>query len=139
MQTVVSVAMKCLALLALVLVAASCGGTTHSARTVTFSTGGAFPTATIVGRYSAAGCTHDSRVVAGEARLFYEHSTTAPGPADLYYYDMRFAYAHFQADGCTSTQLGNALRALPARQRTWLLHNLSSTFRHVFSTALAAA
>ena len=41
----------------------------------------------------ARSCTH--------AALDYAHSTGLPGPADLYYYDLRESYAHAQADGCT--------------------------------------
>lgn len=125
-----------------VLALAACGGSamSHTGRTVTFSTAGAFPTATIVGTYSAAGCAHDSRVIVDNADLFYEHSTKLPGPADLYFYDMRFAYAHFEADGCTSDQLGTVVRSrLTAARRIWLLRNLPGDFRRIFSAALAAA
>jgi hypothetical protein len=125
------------------LVLAACGGSgggAHTAHTVTFSTAGAFPTATIVGHYSASGCSRDADVVFHDARLFYTHSTSAPGPADLYFYNMRFAYAHFQADGCSPAQLGDRMtRDLSAAQRTWLLANLPSDFRHIFAVARAAA
>ena len=123
-----------------VLVLAACGGASHTGRTVTFKGAGTFPPATIAGTYSVSGCRHDSRVIVDNARLFYEHSTTAPGPADLYFYDMRFAYAHFEADGCTSKQLGDALTAgLTPPRRTWLLGHLPSDFRGIFRAALNAA
>lgn len=118
------------------LVAAGCGGAraARTGHTVTFVTGGAFPTATIVGRYSAAGCAHDARAIVHDAQLYYAHSTTAPGPADLYYYDMRFDVAHLQADDCTSAQLGAALaRGLTRRQRGFLLRNVASNLRRAFA------
>ena len=142
-ESVVSGQMKILALLAIVLVAAGCGGGSSAsprAHTVTFSTAGAFPTLTIAGKYSPARCRHDSGTIVQNARLFYKHSTTLPGPADLYYYDMREGYAYFQADGCLNAQLGAALTSgLTARQRTWLLANLPADFERIFSAALAAA
>jgi hypothetical protein len=123
------------------LVCAACGGTTtRKGRTVTFTSGGNFPPSTIVGSYSVRGCAADTKTVVNDARLYYRHSTGAPGPADLYYYDMREAYAHFQADVCTSKQLGEALeRGLTARQRTFLLHNVASDLHHALSAALHAA
>lgn len=129
------------AALPLVLLAAACGGgTTHIGRTVTFSSAGAFPPSTIVGTYSARGCASDARTIVHEAHLYFVHSTVAPGPADLYYYDLRFAYAHFQADGCTSEQLGTALNeGLTARQRAFLLANVASSLRRPFQQALQAA
>ena len=133
--------MKTLALVLVALLVAGCGGGSAkpTGRTVTFATAGAFPTLTIVGHYSAAGCGHDGGVIAENALLFYRHSTTAPGPADLYFYDMREGYAHFQADVCTSRQLGAALvRGLTPRQRTWLLANLPGDFSRIFRTALGA-
>lgn len=123
------------------LVAAGCGGAkaARSGHTVTFKTAGSFPTATIVGRYSVSGCAHDARVIVHDARLYYAHSTTAPGPADLYYYDMRFDFAHFQADDCTSAQLGTALvRGLTPRQRRFLLRNVASNLHRAFTAALDA-
>ncbi len=127
-----------LLLLPLVLVACGATAAKPAGRTLTFQTAGAFPTATIVGRYSARGCTKDADEIAHQARLYYLHSTTAPGPADLYFYDMRFAYAHFQADACTSAQLGKALRAgLTAPQRTFLLGNVSGELHAAFHAALA--
>jgi len=134
--------MRRLLLIACVLLLAGCGGSgaSRTGRTVTFSTAGAFPTLTIVGKYSPSGCARDSNVIVQNARFFYEHSTTEPGPADLYYYDMREGYAHFQADECPSKQLGDAMtRGLTARQRRWLLGNLPSTFEQIFRTAEAAA
>jgi hypothetical protein len=131
---------RALVVLPIVLVAAACGGTraSHTGHTVTFKSGGAFPPSTIVGTYSARGCAADARRVAAEARRFYAHSNGAPGPADLYYYDLRFAYAHFQADGCTSDELRQAMEAgLTARQRTFLLHNVASDLYRAFHSALA--
>jgi hypothetical protein len=126
-------------LLALVVIPlAGCGGAAHRARTITFETAGAFPTATIVGKYSVRGCAKDAREIVHQARLYYLHSTTAPGPADLYFYDMRFAYAHFQADACTSAQLGKALRrGLTPRERAFLLGNVSGDLHRAFAAALA--
>jgi hypothetical protein len=118
---------------------AGCGGSgsARTGRTVTFRTSGAFPAETIVGTYSVRGCTADARTLVRQARLYYAHSTGALGPADLYYYDLRFAYAHFQADGCTSTELGRAMRAgLTGRQRTFLLHNVASNLYKPFRAAL---
>jgi len=129
-------------LLLLAVVAAGCGrgAASRTGHTITFQTAGAFPTATIVGTYSVRGCTHDARVLVRDARTYYLHSTGAPGPADLYYYDMRFAYAHFQADGCTSGQLGAAMiSGLTARQRTFLLGNVASNLRRAFRDALNLA
>jgi hypothetical protein len=127
-------------LLILPFVLAACGGTAaHTGRTVTFETAGTFPPATITGTYSAAGCAKDARTVVADARQYYTHSTTAPSPADLYFYDMRFAYAHFEADGCASAQLGTALRhGLTARQRTFILDNVSSDLERPFRAALDA-
>lgn len=137
--------MKTVSLVSIVLATAALaacggGGGSHTPHTVTFSTAGAFPTATIVGHYSAAGCARDADVVFRDAKLFYTHSTTAPGPADLYFYDMRFDYAHFEADGCSPAQLGARMaHDLSARQRTWLLANLPSDFQRILATARAAA
>jgi hypothetical protein len=118
--------------------AAACGGATQrTGRTVTFSSAGNFPPATIVGTYSVQGCEADTHTLVGDALLYYRHSNGAPGPADLYYYDMREAYAHFQADGCTSEELGQAMkRRLNARQRAFLLHNVASDLSRVFHAAL---
>jgi hypothetical protein len=81
----------------------------------------------------------DARTLVDDARLYYAHSTGAPGPADLYYYDMRFAYAHFEADNCTSKELGGAMkRGLTARQRAFLLHNVASDLYRAFHSALGA-
>jgi hypothetical protein len=122
------------------LLSAACGGgTPRRGHTVTFSGGGTFPPATIVGSYSVRGCLADAHTLVGDERLFYAHSSGAPGPADLYYFDMRLAYAHFVADGCTSKELGQAMsRGLTARQRAFLLHNVSSDLQRVFRTALDA-
>lgn len=121
------------------LLVAGCGGASRVGRTITFQTAGAFPPATITGTYSAAGCARDARTIAADARLYYLHMTGSLAPADLYYYDLRFAYAHFQADGCTSAELGNALvRGLTARQRMFLLSNVSSDLRRPFRAALRA-
>jgi hypothetical protein len=122
------------------LVSAACGGGTHrKGRTVTFTTAGNFPPLTITGTYSVQGCASDTHTVVSDALLYYKHSTGAPGPADLYYYDMRESYAHFEADACTSKELGQALeRRLTARQRTFLLRNVASDLRRVFRAALDA-
>src|SRR5579875_1642445 len=126
-------------LLLAVLVAAGCGGASPKGRTVTFDDGGAFPPATIVGTYSAAGCGSDARTVVGDARLYYVHSTGGLPPADLYYHDLRLAFAHLQADGCTSRQLGAAMTSgLSARQRAFLLRNVASDLEHAFRAALDA-
>jgi hypothetical protein len=133
--------MKRLVLVLLALIPTACGGAgpSQTGRTVTFASAGAFPPSTIVGTYSVRGCAADARTVVQDARLYYAHSTGAPGPADLYYYDMRFAYAHFQADGCTSRELGEAMKArLTARQRTFLLRNVASNLRRAFDAALAS-
>ena len=135
---------RLLLLFALVpLTLAACGSaaqTARTGRTVTFETAGTFPPATITGTYSTRGCLDDAREIVHNARLYYVHSTSAPGPADLYYYDLRFAYAHFDADACTSSQLGDALkRGLTARQRAFLLHNVASDLLGPFRAALKAA
>jgi hypothetical protein len=133
---------RALALALLVVCAfAGCGGggASRTGRTVTFDTSGVFPTATIVGSYSVRGCAADAATLVREARLYYAHSTGALGPADLYYYDLRFAYAHLQADGCTSKELGEAMEGgLTARQRSFLLHNVASNLYHAFREALNA-
>jgi hypothetical protein len=122
------------------LVAAGCGGgTTRKGHTVTFSGGGAFPPATIVGSYSVQGCISDAKTIALDSRSYYVHSTSGPGPADLYYDDMRRSYAHFEADACTSKELGDAMkRGLTPRQRTFLLRNVASDLHRAFQAALAA-
>jgi len=132
--------MRRLPLLLVVLVLAACGGSARTrAHTVTFDTGGAFPTATIVGHYSVRNCTRDARTVVDNAREYYRHSTSGLAPADLYFYETRFAYAHFTADGCTPVQLGNALtHGLTAPQRRFLLANLSSNLAVPFRDALKA-
>ena len=132
--------MRRLSLVLVLLVLAACGGSARTAaHTVTFQTAGAFPTATIVGHYSVRNCTHDARVVVDNAREFYRHSTGGLGPADLYFYDTRFAFAHFTADGCTSAQLGTALEhGLTARQQRYLVANLSSNLSQPFQAALKA-
>ena len=125
--------------LVVALVVAACGGTARRGRTVVFRAGGAFPPSTIAGTYSARGCASDARTVADDARRYYAHTNGAPGPADLYYYDLRFAYAHFEADGCTSQELGRALeRNLTAKQRRFLLHNVASNLSRAFHAALRA-
>jgi hypothetical protein len=128
-----------LTLLALVTVACGAGGPSHRGRTITFETAGNFQPSTIVGTYSVRGCASDARTLVHDAQLFYAHSTRLPGPADLYYYDLRFAYAHLEADGCTSQQLGEAMRAgLTPRQRAFLLRNVASDLHRAFRAALAA-
>jgi hypothetical protein len=118
------------------LACAACGAS-RKGRTVTFLAGGNFPPTTIVGHYSAHGCTADTHTLVQDAALYYAHSTGLAGPADLYYYNMRFAYAHFQADGCTSKELGREMeRRLTARQRTFLLHNVASNLQRAFRGAL---
>jgi hypothetical protein len=123
-----------------VLVSAGCGGgTPRNGRTVTFSGGGAFPPSTIVGNYSVHGCTSDARTLVRDARSYYVHSTSGPGPADLYYDDMRLSYAHFEADACTNEQLGQAMkRGLTPRQQRFLLANLASDLRRAFRAAMDA-
>jgi hypothetical protein len=126
-------------LIALATTACGGSGTTRTGRTVTFHASGAFPPSTIVGTYGVHRCNADARRVAEDARRFYVHSNGEPGPADLYYYDLRFSYAHFQADGCTSAVLGRALeQGLTARQRTFLLHNVASNLYRPFHAALQA-
>jgi hypothetical protein len=128
-----------LSVVVIALASAGCGGgeTSRTGRTVTFRGGGTFPPSTIVGTYSARGCTADARKVAEGARRYYAHTNGAPGPADLYYFDLRFAYAQFEADGCTSDQLGRAMeQRLSARQRTFLLHNVAGDLSRAFHTAL---
>src|SRR5262245_50317244 len=99
--------MRAVALLLVPLALAACGGSARTAaRTITFKTAGAFPTETIVGHYSVQNCSRDAATVTDNARQFYRHSTVGPGPADLYLYEVRFALAHFTADGCASEQLG---------------------------------
>jgi len=116
------------------------GGTSHRGRTVTFVTAGNFPPLTITGTYSARGCAADTRTVVENAALYYAHSTGLPGPADLYYYDLREAYAHFQADGCAGEELCRELkRRLTARQRTFLLHNVAGNLEQAFRGALNGA
>jgi hypothetical protein len=118
-------------------VSAGCGATTRKGHTVTFSGGGAFPAATIVGRYSDRGCRTDAATLVDDSHAYYVHSTSGPGPADLYYDDMRLSYAHFQADECTSEQLGDAMkRGLTPRQRAFLLDNVASDLRRAFQAAL---
>ena len=93
-----------------------------------------------MGTYSVQGCASDTHTLVSDALLYYKHSTGAPGPADLYYYDLRESYAHFEADACTSEELGQALeRRLTARQRTFLLRNVASDLHRVFRSALDAA
>lgn len=104
---------------------------------MTFSGGGAFPPATIIGSYSVGGCMRDAKTLVHDSRDFYLHSTSEPGPADLYYDEMRLDYAHFQADDCTSGQLRDAMkRGLTPPQRTFLLHNVASDLHRAFQTAL---
>ena len=119
---------------------AGCGArSAHQAHVVTFTTAGAFPTVTIDGVYSVHNCKRDTSNVVANAHLFYDHSTGGLGPADLYFYDLRFAYAHFQADGCSPRELGDALTTLlTQRQRNWLLDNLSSNLATAFRVALNA-
>ena len=132
-------------LLAALLVGLTCaacgsGGASHRAHTVTFVTAGNFPPLTITGTYSVGGCAADTRTVVENAALYYAHSTGLPGPADLYYYDLREAYAHFQADGCASTELGQQMeRRLTSRQRAFLLHNVARDLEQAFRGALNGA
>ena len=109
------------------------------AHTVTFQGAGAFPPTTIAGSYSARHCTLDARTLVQDARAFYAHSTgKAPPPADLYYFQLRLAYAHFEADGCPAGDLAHELnRALTTRQRTFLLHNVAGDLYRPFHAALA--
>jgi hypothetical protein len=132
--------MRAVPLLLVPLALAACGGAARpTARTVTFQTAGAFPTATIVGHYSVRNCTHDAATVVDNAREFYLHSTGGLGPADLYFYDTRFAFAHLTADGCTSEQLGTALEhGLTQRQRRFLLGHLATELAQPFRAALKA-
>lgn len=124
-------------LVGLICAACGSGGSSHRGRTVTFTTAGNFPPLTITGTYSASGCASDARTVVRDAALYYAHSTGLPGPADLYYYDLRESYAHFHADGCTSSQLGQEMKnRLTARQRTFLLHNVASDLQQTFRGAL---
>lgn len=127
-------------MLAAVALLAGCGGSSqHAAHVVTFTTAGAFPPETIEGVYSVHNCKRDTSVVVANARSFYVHSTGGIGPADLYLYQLRFAYAHFQADGCSPGELGDALASkLTQRQRNFLIHNLSSNLASAFTDALKA-
>jgi hypothetical protein len=134
-RTVLSLAL--VVLVALACAACGGGGPSHRRRTVTFVTAGNFPPLTITGTYSVSGCAVDTRTVIRDAALYFAHSTGLPGPADLYYYDLRESYAHFQADGCTSSQLGQEMKSrLTARQRTFLLHNVASDLQRAFHAAL---
>jgi hypothetical protein len=121
-----------------VLALSACGGASHKGHTITFSGGGAFPPTTIVGRYSAQGCMVDAKTLVDDARLYYAHSTTLPGPADLYYDDMRLDAAHFEADACTTDELADATKSLSARERRFLLHNLGGDLDRVFRAALSS-
>lgn len=125
--------------LLLLLALVGCGSSSRSAaHTVTFKTAGTFPTATIVGHYSAQNCARDAAEVTDNAREFYRHSTGGLGPADAYFYDTRFAYATFTADGCTPEQLGTALaHGLTRRQQQWLIAHLSSNLAVPFRAALS--
>ena len=124
---------------ALVLAACGGGGNSPTGRTVVFHGAGSFPPTTIVGTYSAAGCATDAQTLVRDSRMYYRHSTGAPAPADLYYYEMRFAYAHFEADDCTSAELGAAMRrGLTARQRRFLLGNVAHDLHSAFRAALNA-
>lgn len=125
------------------LVLAGCGGSgsRHAGRTVTVGTYAGFPATTIVGTYTPKGCARDAAAVAGDAHQYYAHTAGgAPPPADLYYIDMRADYAHFRADACPPADLGRALRTrLTARQRAYLLRDLSSDFVQAFRVALSAS
>ena len=127
-------------LLLLPLALAACGGSARTpAHTVTFETAGSFPTSTIVGHYSVGNCTRDAATVVDNARDYYRHTTGGLGPADLYFYETRFAFAHFTADGCTTRQLGTALEhGLTAHQQRYLVANLSSNLAQPFRSALKA-
>lgn len=90
-----------------------------------------------MGSYSAVGCKTDAATLVRESRSYYVHSTTGPGPADLYYDDMRLDFAHFQADECTGQELGEAMRnGLTPKQQTFLLRNVASDLRRAFRAAL---
>jgi hypothetical protein len=133
--------MRRAAVAAAILALAGCGGSSaapHAGRTVTVGTYAGFPATTIVGTYTAQGCAQDAAAIAHDALLYYEHTAGgAPPPADLYYIDMRADDAHFRADACPPSDLGLALRhALTARQRGYLLGNLSSDLVQAFRTAL---
>jgi hypothetical protein len=127
-----------LLVLLVALVSAACGGgTPRKGRTVTFTTAGNFPPLTITGTYSVHGCEVDTHTVVDDALLYYRHSNGAPGPADLYYYNLREAYAHFEADACTNEALGQAMkRRLSTRQRAFLLDNVASDLHRAFQAAL---
>jgi len=135
--------MRRAAVAAFVLVLAGCGGSgaSHAGRTVTVGAYAGFPATTIVGTYSAEGCTQDAAAVAQDALLYFEHTAGgAPPPADLYYLEMHADYSHLRADACPPADLGRALRTgLTARQRSFLLANLSSDLVRVFRTALNAS
>ncbi|HJQ51119.1 MAG TPA: hypothetical protein VJ838_11450 [Gaiellaceae bacterium] len=120
------------------LVSAGCGGAAaRKGHTVTFSGGGAFPPSTIIGSSSVGGCMRDAKTLVHDSRDYYLHSTSEPGPADLYYDEMRLDYAHFQADDCTSNELRDAMkRGLTPPQRTFLLHNVASDLHRAFQEAL---
>lgn len=124
------------------LVPAACGGMgrAHASRMATVGSYGSFPAETIVGTYSVSGCATDTRTLVRDGRAYYAHSTgKAPAPADLYYFQLRLAYAHFEADGCTSAELGRVMeRGLTARQRTFLLNNVASDLYRAFRAALDA-
>jgi hypothetical protein len=119
------------------LACAGCGGAANKGRTVTFAGAGSFPPSTIVGNYSARGCSEDVKALVDDARSYYVHSTSGPGPADLYYDDLRLDFARFEADGCTSKELGSGMeRGLTPRQRAFLLRNVASDLLRAFQTAL---
>jgi len=122
-----------------VMALAGCGSAAlpHGAHVVTFTTAGAFPTATITGEYSLRNCARDTRVVTADAREYYTHIAGGLSPADLYYYNLRFAYATFEADGCTPGQLGRALEhGFTQRERAFLFRNLTSSIETAFRAAL---
>ena len=127
-----------LSALMVALMSAGCGGgRTNRAHTVTFPGAGTFPPSTIVGSYSVRGCMRDAKTLVQDAHAYYTHSTSGPGPADLYYFEMRFDQAHFEADGCPSTDLGHAMqRGLTPRQQRFLLHNVAGDLYRAFNTAL---
>ncbi|MFL5915655.1 MAG: hypothetical protein ACJ752_08475 [Gaiellaceae bacterium] len=79
----------------------------------------------------------DAKTLVDDAHSYYVHSTSGPGPADLYYDEMRFDFARFDADGCKSKELASAIeRGLTPRQRAFLLRNVASDLHRAFQAAL---
>ena len=64
-----------------------------------------------------------------------ERVAAALGDGDAW--DMRFDFARFEADACTSKELGSAIeRGLTPRQRAFLLHNVASDLHRAIQAAL---